>query len=328
MRRSTFIIGAGFTRSVFPDAPLNDGFVEALASCNANSVIAQLSEHYQEKNIEILMTKHFLDIITGKANLENNRRAEYEIANFCQRFRFTSDLSENTAWLTTFAKSAFSPEDAIVTLNYDCFLEGLLDHLGVWDPKSGYGGIVNPIVEKDAEGSSDIQILKVHGSENFTYKQMMDKPEFGAVTLEFDGRVLPRSASNQHFGSRSLLPGLGSHPDGARPYIILPGFVKISGPEINNTMLLALERAMGSRYLIVLGCGLRQEDTFLWLLLTAFLYRNRIVDRRIVILSPDAKEIAERVRRYFGSSLDDYLVPIPSTLEEGWSRLVERTTDD
>ena len=55
---NTFIIGAGFTKAVFPKAPLNCNLLDALAGKSTDSAATVLRDLYKTDDIEIALRCH------------------------------------------------------------------------------------------------------------------------------------------------------------------------------------------------------------------------------------------------------------------------------
>jgi hypothetical protein len=218
-----------------------------------------------------------------------------EIAEYFQRFRFPRNESRlsNFNWLKDFATQVFMDNDTIVSLNYDCFLEGLLDRHRIWTPAKGYaciegGGLGSSVGQ--IKNPKNIMIYKIHGSENF-HTCGMESPDIDhrEIDLPIDPDIYPESGKNSHIG-------VGDH----KPYIIAPSFVKIPYPQIRHMIVEAINAACIAKNFIIIGCGLRPEDPHLWLLLTGFIYHNPNHKKIIIIdLKPDhIKEKIETEYRY------------------------------
>jgi len=121
-----FIIGAGFTRAVFPTAPLNNDLLCQIVGSKDNSTLGRVWVEYgsTEIDIEMLLTRFDLDLMTKTSCFSKADRDAIggEIAEFVKRFRFQKDVE----WLHPFLQTILD-NDVIISLNYDCFLEGFLD---------------------------------------------------------------------------------------------------------------------------------------------------------------------------------------------------------
>lgn len=312
--RSIFIVGAGFTRAIDSAAPLNDDLLrQVVGSEPDSSPIGRAWARYEETNIEVLLTKFDLDLSSGKHGwTEDHRNAiNAQLASYMQRFRF----KEDTPWLHPFL-SLVEDNDVIVSLNYDCALEGFLDYHGAWSPRGGYHRINNMLDDSLPENGRNIRILKVHGSESFRLAHFIDKPEFVSVGVEINASLFPRSGANSYLGG-----GIDS-----RPYIIAPSFVKQFVLELEYLMLDAIQFARAADNLVLIGCGIRPEDNHLLLVLTSFLKTPRWRQKRLFIVSPDAADAAERIKRFFSGKIFEHgnLVCLSAGLREALPDLCMR----
>mgnify|MGYP001604522147 CR=1 FL=1 len=322
MTNSTFIFGAGFTKSIFDSAPLNNQLIDALLEINPTGPLKKFSDEYKSKDIELVLTKLDIDTQQGNYALEIRQEINAEIANYFQRFRFRTEIMSDKTWLERFAINSFAQNDVILNLNYDCFLEGLLDYAEVWNPNKGYGIIANQLVEDAHINPKNIQMLKIHGSENFSYQPFDDKSESYFIAYEFNEAIFPKSAKNTFYGRRSITRAVSGSTDVARPYIIAPSYVKIPSIEISYLMLDAIEAAKNSKNLIIVGCSMRPEDSFLWLLLTRFFHNPNWMERKIILVDPQATIISQKIKQHWGVNLDNSIVEIPLKLENALDDLL------
>lgn len=316
-----FVFGAGYTKSIFDSAPLNNQLVNALLDLNPSSHLKTLSDKYATQDIELLLTKLDIDIQQGQYSSEIRNEINREIAEYFQRFRFKPDILENKKWLKKFAFNSFRKNDVILNLNYDCFLEGLLDYLGVWNPNKGYGIINNILIDDSCTNVNNIQILKIHGSENFTLQPYANYAESSTVSFEFNESIFPKSAANCFLGPRSIPRPAFKQKVVAKPYIIAPSYVKIPVVEISYLMIDAIEAVKAADKMIIIGCSLRSEDSILWLLLTTFLKGPNCKNRKYIIITPEAKSLGNRIRQYWGVNVNNCLIEIPSKLENAIDEL-------
>jgi hypothetical protein len=99
--------------------------------------------------------------------------------------------------------------------------------------------------------------------------------------------------------------------------------VKIPTVDITYLMLDALEASTRAKKIVVIGSALRQEDSFLQMLLTNFLRQPSWRDRRIVVVDPHAVKISDKIKRYWGVDVSQQVLPINANLEMGVSRLLD-----
>ncbi len=317
-----FIIGAGFTKSLFPDAPLNSELLGAIGSGETECASQYLKANYQTDDIEIALTKLDADIATSYycdkplyGELQDIRhKLEIDLGNYFLEFRATYELLDNAAWFKNFLCFAFSNGDVAVSLNYDCVFEGALDCIGKWSPKGGYGFLQNPLINDAAFDKSPVTVLKIHGSTSFTSAPYADKPHCNSVDFDFDEWYFPKSAKNTHFGY-----GLGQ----GKTYLIAPSYVKVPTVEMTYLMIDALKAASESSKLIIVGCSLRPEDSFLTLLLTHFLRQPQWQSRKIIILDINADSIASRIKNFWGVNIEECIVPIRGSIEKSIEELCD-----
>jgi hypothetical protein len=206
---NVFIIGAGFTKAVFPRAPLNRDLLEALAAKSAGSAAAVLRDRYRTADIEIALTRLDADVTLSQSGSGQQsedlcilrQRMESELADYFGSFRVSEDFIAQSQWVAQLIDSVFAPGDVAISLNYDCVLEGGLDCRGKWSPNGGYGSSLDvPLACSDRTTKSPVTVLKIHGSANFVIAPYVDKPPISAVSFVFDECFFPRSAKNTHFG--------------------------------------------------------------------------------------------------------------------------------
>ncbi len=202
---NVFIIGAGFTKAVFPEAPLNSELLDALAGETSNSVAPKLKKQYKTGDIEIALTKLDVDIAQAgsgeSGNLTELRKCiEAELGRFfgisgklgvaspCQ-FRVSNNLLTSKPWLTQLIDEAFTPGDVAISLNYDCVLEGVLDLREKWSPNGGYGSPIDLPSGSCSFRKSPVKVLKIHGSSSFQIAAYCDKPNARHVGLYFDEQL-------------------------------------------------------------------------------------------------------------------------------------------
>lgn len=319
---NVFIIGAGFTKAVFPDAPLNGDLLDVLAGKVADSAATVLRKTYKTNDIEIALTRLDSDIAAsqgeGKLQAEDGlglrRRIENELGDYFSSFVASDELLARLPWLAQFVDGVFNSGDVVISLNYDCVLEGALDCRGKWSPKGGYGSPFGAPPVDDKFSKSPVTVLKIHGSASFAIAPYADKPDANAVNFVFDEHFFPRSARNAHFGYGA---GTGS------PYLIAPSYVKIPTVEMTYLMLDALSASATATNLVIIGSALRPEDGFLTVLLTNFLRQPSWRTRRVFIVDPAANSICSRLKKFWGVDVSSQIVPIEGCLEACVPALVE-----
>ena len=296
-----FLIGAGFTKSVFPNAPLNkDLLAELCKDTTSRNVLKGYHEEFKTEDIEILLTRLDLEITIPKAKrqtaLQTARKAiERQLAEYFGQFRFGNHEDElrESEWLGSLAKEIFADNDAIISLNYDCLLEGVLDYYEAWSPKGGYAVLDrNPLLGSQfPQNEKNIRIFKLHGSEHFVEAPDPMNKTKTSISFPVNESIYPRSGKNRYLN-------YGAGQIEARSYIIAPSFVKMPHQDIELMMLKALEAAASANNFIVIGCGLRPEDSFLWLLLISFLDKPG-ENRKLIIVDPNAEEIRNKIVNHY-----------------------------
>lgn len=315
-----FIVGAGFTKAVFRDAPLNHDLLEAIAIKSPDSACSALRNWYKTKDIEIALTRLDVDVAlsqdeeTGKLR----QRIERELADYFSPFRASEDLMAQSQWLTHLIDGAFVLGDVAISLNYDCVLEGALDCRGKWSPNGGYGSLYNLLACDDRSPKSPVTVLKIHGSANFVIAPYGDKPTASTVSYVFDESCFPHSGKNKHFGF-----GAGTE----KSYLIAPSYVKIPTVEITYLMLDALAASTEAKNLVIIGSALRQEDVFLRVLVTNFLRQPSCRSRKIIVVDLAAEAINNRLKEYWGVDVTSQILPIEGRIEASIGRLLDAIGD-
>ena len=113
------------------------------------------------------------------------------------------------------------------------------------------------------------------------------------------------------------------------PYVIAPSFTKQFNVELQCLLLDAMRFARVASNLIIIGCGLRPEDSRLWLVLTSFSYNRRWRKKRTLIVSPHASKTKERIETFWGRKIfnQQNLVAIDLDFKSGISRLENALRD-
>jgi hypothetical protein len=161
-----FLIGAGFTRAVFQkNAPLNADVLPFVVRDNPKTLLTRYRIRYHTDDIEVLLTRLDLEMLELKSEYLSNDRESInrDLVAYFEQFRFTEQVLHSNQWLEAFANDVFHGQDAIITLNYDSFLEALLDHFQVWTPNKGYA-ILNDFLSSCPENPKGVLIYKLHGS--------------------------------------------------------------------------------------------------------------------------------------------------------------------
>ena len=309
-----YLLGAGFTKAVYPKIPLNKNLLGAIVDYGGTKISAY-KKKYKTEDIERLLTQIDLDGINDEHIRKDRQVIDSEISAFFSNFRFEILYGNIPSWLETFSTKLLKQNDSIVSLNYDCMLEGVLDYLEVWTPREGYARISVFPTDSILPNPKNIIIHKIHGSENFVESSVIGKNKNQTgIGFNINSSIYPKSGANSHLGGGALNP---------RPYIIAPSFVKIPHAEIAAMMLDLLDIATKAKSLAIIGCGMRPEDSFLWLLITRFLNVSQNDSKKLILLGPSSNEIWERISNYWVGDICDLANAsiIPCGLEQGISSL-------
>jgi hypothetical protein len=121
---NAFIIGAGFAKAVIPDSPLNDELLDALTK-NKPDPAARTLRDYGTNKIEFALTKFDCDHPSGTGL---RQELEKELGDYFSSpsFLASEKLLVEHPWLTSSIDHVFRKGDVVVSLNYDCLLEGVI----------------------------------------------------------------------------------------------------------------------------------------------------------------------------------------------------------
>jgi hypothetical protein len=317
---TVFLFGAGFTKAVFPSAPLNKELLNTVIS-NGGKTLAKYKEKYRTDDIEKLLTHFDLEVIERKELQKERSLIHAEISSYFSTYRISAFKEDLPVFLETFAKSILRINDTIISLNYDCFLEGVLDHYDVWSPNGGYARVVNPLADSIPQNPKNIKLYKIHGSENFVESSVIGKNRNQTdINYNIDGSIYPKSGAHSHLGGGIIKPG---------PYIIAPSFIKTPHSQITAMMLELLDIVKVARCLVIIGCGMRLEDSFLWLMLTRFLNIFTDYRKKLIIVDPSAERIWTRVSNYWVGDICGFadVLIIPCGIESGIEPLFSATSE-
>ena len=267
---NVFIIGAGFTKAAFDEAPLNDDLLPLLQTMKASKepLFQRLVEEYEGINIEILLTRMDAQIIAGENSALKSLREtiDTDLAQACERFRFSKYPGSKKSWPYCFARTVLGRSDLVLSLNYDCFLEGALWKAGVWSPNGGYGEYVHNFVTEFSlprnRDLSNVLLYKLHGSENFLAAEVPGAPGQESITASVNEEIFPGS----HCYSKP------AKAKGAR--ILGPSYLKNPPAELELMWSSAIQLLTYAKRIYIIGCSLRAEDSQLRQLLRTFSYEG------------------------------------------------------
>lgn len=322
-----FILGSGFDKAICPDLPLNDELLPALIKRFKDPFqVTEFIHKYQTTSIEHILTFLDLEIASSqegrKKYFENARNwIENSIVQYFDKIRFDQQLSKD--WTRAFAEKSLKPNDVIISLNYSCLLDGLLDFYEVWSPWHGYtrhieNGVVSisgdqetgekSIPDNEAE-RKNVRLCKIHGSVNFRKIQLLNEPSAKPfISFPIDPSWFPKNAPHSHFGAG--IPEVKADKGETIGYIIAPSFIKMPYAQILYMMNDLVRGAREAKTLVIMGCGIRFEDSFLWLLIPAFVPKNykdpEYESKKLIIIDPNAEAVRQRIHHYFDAEIGGF----------------------
>jgi hypothetical protein len=323
-----FLIGAGFTKAVFQNAPLNANLMHLVIQDDPQTLLRTYKVRYHTDDIEILLTR--MDLETEELQSEQLRRdrefIKHDLTKYFERFRFCAQILGNNKWLENFAKKVLRPNDAIITTNYDCFLEGLLDHYKIWQPTEGYINAHDPSQRPNfhrAQGSpKGIKFYKIHGSEHFRECKVFNEngeTEKTIIGFIINESIYPVSGENSN---------LGWAEEYCKEYIIAPSFVKIPHFQIADMVNKAKDAARTVQNMAIIGSSLRNEDIFLRLIVTGFVTHVLQKKRKLIIVDPNADSISKKIENFWTDGTQNITFQqIPKNIEDGLDDLTNLLED-
>jgi hypothetical protein len=81
-------------------------------------------------------------------------------------------------------------------------------------------------------------------------------------------------------------------------------------------MLRSVDAVAQADTVIIIGCGLRPEDMFLYVLLTAFTDGCSPTERKIIVLDPKAEDLVFNIKTYLTVDDSFCMVSIPEKLQQ------------
>ena len=249
--KCVYLLGAGFTRAVYGEkVPLTDEIMSKIDL----SQFSVLSLQEKQLPIEQLITLLDLKCLDPKQNKESiktyNEIRQYITEKIIELFDYNNlsiDKSQNYSSLQQFIDRVPS-QSTILSLNYDCILDQGLYQSGRWHPSAGYG--FSAFFDKEEKNPDKIILLKLHGSCNFRN----NKGSKRFPTIEISGSIFPNIGLN--LNTRNSPCVLESH-------IIVMSYVKKFHNGIMYLWREAIKALYNAERLIIIGCALREEDTFL-----------------------------------------------------------------
>lgn len=272
-----FILGAGATRAVYPNCPLDNDFFDKLRSfCpdlegRLSEELSKIMPEFRKAGLEkVLMTIESESSPTTKMHLrEDIYKGIYRLIAEHTDSNIGFDQTFNNPKPTTYHKTLVSKcndNDFFITLNYDLTLD-----MAVWADRADYNNkwsiIDYGFSEGDKLGSNLFvvnmdhkkSVYHLHGSLNWGIKK--------------DGEMK---------AYRSAIPPLRSSSQ-LNPFIVLPGPKEYPTP-IENIWNAAKRRLEGADELIVIGCSLNPGDRKLLELIGEWLIGHFGAKKKVVYL--------------------------------------------
>jgi NAD-dependent SIR2 family protein deacetylase len=177
---------------------------------------------------------------------------------------------------------------SIVTTNYDGCIDEALRNAGL---------PVNMYVEDDIDESCELDLIKMHGSINWTY---CDSCEDVRV---FD--LLKVKSAYEDDTHTFPVIGICKTCQGQRRPLLVPpmAFKFIMFPNLIRLWNTARERIEGSDYLLVVGYSFAEADTYISKIISRSLARN---PRQAMIVADPNWELVPKLRKQFRRHFDNF----------------------
>jgi len=297
-----FLLGAGFSHAVSSQkAPLTSHLMDAIKDV----VPYELEqEFYYYNNIESFITA--LDLRINNSDLPNIKEVFFsfrqKVVSKIKDILNINKIRDDSCKVGNEFIEAIKQDDIILTLNYDCLIDSLLNDSKKWSPKGGYSPFIGRFPD-NSENNQNILLLKLHGSVNFVEAVPFNGRGFDessrSINVEMEGNVFRNSGIGH----------LGTIKEAQRgEYIILPTYIKTYHPQIICLWRLAIEKIQPASKLTIIGCSLREEDTALNILLSMF-NSNKKDKGEIYIIDKNADIIGNKIKnlcRVDDSSIKKY----------------------
>jgi hypothetical protein len=278
-----FLLGTGFNRGITEEvigkkALLTDEIMPKLDLSGFPEIIGDYEETFPD--IEQFITQLDLKCLRFDKNNESLAKRLNEIRdNIVEQIVRMFDVDvlsvdnlDNFPTLKKFTDS-IPAHSTILTLNYDCVLDqGLWFNNNKWHPGGGYYISSFPSSDDENKKKDNILLLKLHGSCNFRKSAIGDN-EYPVV--EINDKIF----SNIHT-SHGAVQDAGAH-------VLVMSYFKIYCNGIMQLWRKAVESLKDADRLTIIGCSLREEDTFLKFALYHFGMKENTTKFYIDIIDKD-----------------------------------------
>lgn len=251
-----YLVGAGFTRAVVGQkAPLTSELMQKLDIAN----FPEIHEEYEKAFPDIEQFLSILDLnilhfrhVNRSLSDQYNKIRENLIQQIVQHVDIDTlhiDNFGNYQLLKNFVET-IPAKSSILSLNYDCILDQGLYSSGRWSPFGGYCYTTFPHTEQENDSKDQILLFKLHGSCNFRDSEKGQEYFF----IEISDELFPDIHS--HLNARNFAVN-------DKPHILVMSYIKQFHNGIMSLWRKAIASLKESEKLVVVGCSLREEDTFL-----------------------------------------------------------------
>lgn len=306
MMTQVYLIGAGFTRAIIgKKAPLTDELMQQLDI----SKFPEIHEEYEKAFPDIEQFISILDlkvIHLRQINKSLPDRFDYIRDNIVRQIVKQVDIDhlcvdklDGYSHLKKFVEMV-PCGTCILTLNYDCVLDQGLYLSGRWSPFGGYYLSPSPLTN-DNESKARILLLKLHGSCNFKDSEKdQDYPR-----IEITDSIFPNIGANINSELSDI------------PHVLVMSYIKQFHNGIMSLWREAISFLRASEKLIIVGCSLREEDTFLRFALYHF-GTNEDVDKFSIDIvnkgNDNCIKIKEKVLKLVAHTDPQNVIPFDSGL--------------
>jgi len=292
-----FLIGAGFTRAVYGEEAL---LTKDIMGQLHLGDFPEMQDLLLDAGGDIEQFITLLDLkclrLREKSPSEARRYSQIRetivsrIVNLFDYKRLNVTGIENHLLLAQFVRN-LPNGTAILSLNYDSVLDQALWLSGRWTP-FGYATSVFP--SNPPSNRDGIRLLKLHGSCNFRQPSKEIRSRF---PTDKDGFVVELN--------NDIFPGLESQVNtrysdwAAEPCVVVMSYVKQFPRRIWELWCEAIAALANAERLTIIGCSLRDEDTFLRFALYHFGMKEGVAKFQIDIVDKDEEHcgrIEEKVR--------------------------------